>query len=75
MFLLIESGEMDQEFLKQAIKKVFEYRGTHDVPNEIQDPPENWVLRFEKLAGECGIELALEDVMQKIKKYLGYDDE
>lgn len=70
MFLLIESGEIDREFLKQAIKEVFNYRDTHDVPKEIQDPPENWEPRFKKLAGECGIGEGLFKLMSSISSFL-----
>lgn len=69
MFLLVESGEIDQEFLKQAIKEVFEYRGTHEMPNEIQDPPENWGARFQKLASECGVGDSLVKTLRVLKKF------
>lgn len=67
MFLLIESVEIDESLLKQAIDEVFDYRGTHEVPSDLQDPPKNWGPRFQKLANECGIEKSLDEIMKKIR--------
>ncbi|MBT5928031.1 MAG: nucleotidyl transferase AbiEii/AbiGii toxin family protein [Verrucomicrobia bacterium] len=71
MFLLIQLGDLDRDFLKQAIKEVFEYRKTHPVPTEIMDPPANWASRYEKLSRECGINKSLNEVITEIGSFFG----
>lgn len=51
-------------------KDVLKYRGTHDVPTEIQDTPENWDSKYQKLVNACGIEETLEEIMTISKKVL-----
>lgn len=70
MFLLIEAGEIDQGFMKQAIKEVFKYRGTHEVPNYLIEYPEGWIPKYERLRQECGIKENLDQCFFNIANFL-----
>lgn len=70
MFLLLEFDNLDQVFLKKAIKEVFEYRGTHEVPNYLMEHPENWGSRFDRLRSECGIKENLDQCFFFIANFL-----
>lgn len=70
LYLLIETGTMNPDYLKHALQEVFNYRGTHSVPEEIQDPPQHWAPQYTKLANECEIDKTLDEVLFEIRKFL-----
>lgn len=55
LVLLIESDEMDSARLRRDVIDTFRRRGSHDVPEYLEAPPEFWAPVFSKLAEECGI--------------------
>jgi len=56
MTLLAEQGGLEVRRLKQAIRDTFRRRKTHEVPKQLQPPPEFWARPFAELAAECGLE-------------------
>lgn len=72
MFLLIESDEINKTFLTKAIKDVFDYRTTHEVPNFLIEFPENWIPKFDRLRQECGITENLDQCFFTIANFLNW---
>lgn len=56
LVLLIKAGGLDEERLRRDIADTFRHRGTHEVPEALEEPPDFWEAVFEKLAEECGVE-------------------
>jgi hypothetical protein len=52
--LLIGSGGLDKQRIRDALRLTFERRGTHDLANLIP-PPADWQVPFRALAEECGL--------------------
>ncbi len=70
MFLLIEYDALNRKILKQAITSVFVYRGTHSVPNNLIEYPEDWILKFDRLRYECGIAKNINECFFSIAHFL-----
>ncbi|HEY5475563.1 MAG TPA: nucleotidyl transferase AbiEii/AbiGii toxin family protein [Tepidiformaceae bacterium] len=49
----------DAVALALALQRVFEVRGTHDLPSELPPPPADWRTPYRQLAAEVGIETDL----------------
>jgi hypothetical protein len=56
MALLIQSYEMDYERVVSALKQTFVRRGTHELPDTLNNPPQEWKGTFEVLAKQCNLE-------------------
>jgi predicted nucleotidyltransferase component of viral defense system len=71
LVLLIENSNLDFLRLNDAITKTFKRRGTHDVPIELENPPESWQLRYKNLAAECGSAMPadLNSAIDKVRKF------
>ncbi len=41
---------LDASRLRMALAQTFEFRGTHDVPSSVPDPPASWSTPYEELA-------------------------
>lgn len=71
MLLLIRSGAIATDLLGVAIRKIFEYRGTHPLPGRLETPPANWHAKFTKLAKECELDISLEAAFDELRTYFG----
>ena len=69
LLLLKRSGTLRTDFLATAIGKIFEYRGTHALPDGLADPPSNWDSKFNRLAKDCGIETALDTAFDELRSF------
>ena len=69
--LLIACGELKTDFLKTAIRKIFEYRATHETPKVINPPPSNWEPKFNRMAGECGLDWDLAKAVERAEEFVG----
>jgi hypothetical protein len=70
MLLLIETKKLRTEVLNTSVIKVFEYRKTHSILDELYIPPPGWEPIFSELARECKLNIALYDALPKIAAYL-----
>ncbi|MFH0764638.1 MAG: nucleotidyl transferase AbiEii/AbiGii toxin family protein [Candidatus Omnitrophota bacterium] len=55
LVLLIEQGLPGDELLLSAVKATFERRGTHDIPQVLEAPPETLADSYVQLAEDCGV--------------------
>lgn len=69
MVVLLDS-ELDSVLLRNAIVLTFERRKTHPIPNNIEAPPDSWVLPFANLAQECGFGGSCNDALGRITEHL-----
>jgi len=69
MVLLIGKCNLDPVRLRDAIVKTFNRRKTHEVPDELQDPPETWVERYKKMALECGLSGDMYSAINTIREF------
>lgn len=69
LFLLIERCALDPRRLRDAIIRTFKRRKTHEVPIELDNPPETWSSRFEKMAEESGIPDDLESAISRVRQF------
>lgn len=66
---LIQTGQLDTEKLKMALKATFKRRKTHDFPPILPDVPVNWTSPFKKMANECNIGIEIERAIEDIKTF------
>jgi len=52
MILLVHQGEFKPKRIKESLDVVFARRKTHELPDKINPPPDNWKPVFEKMAKE-----------------------
>jgi predicted nucleotidyltransferase component of viral defense system len=55
MLLLIQLNQMNQDKLLSALKKTFARRRTHELPETLPQPPQEWKTAFQTLAAQCGL--------------------
>lgn len=55
LVLLIEQGLPGDKLLLSAVKATFERRGTHDIPEVLEAPPDVLADSYVQLADDCGI--------------------
>ena len=67
--LLIGTETLKTDVLRTAIGKIFEYRGTHALPDSLEAPPSNWESKFSRLAKECGIETPLDTAFDELRTF------
>jgi len=66
MVLLIESGTLSLEKVREALSRTFERRGTHDLPGTIAPPPDEWEAPFRALAEECRLTVSLAQAFEVV---------
>ena len=55
LVLLIEQGLPDKKLVLSAVKATFDRRGTHDIPQVLEAPPETLEGSYGQLAEDCGV--------------------
>jgi hypothetical protein len=55
LVLLIEQGLPGDELLLSAVEATFERRGTHDIPEVLEAPPDALADSYVQLADDCGV--------------------
>ena len=66
MVLLGKMRDFEFTTLKEALKLIFKIRGTHQLPKQIEPPPESWNEPYKELASECALTLSLNDAYAEI---------
>ena len=55
LVLLIEQGLTDKRLVMSAIEATFKRRNTHDIPQELEIPPEIVEDSYAQMAEDCGV--------------------
>ena len=66
MILLIRTKKIKTKKLREVIKQIFEQRGSHEMPDQLQAPPDEWEVPFLVLAKDCLLLITLEDAFKEI---------
>lgn len=69
MTLLVRSYKMDHERIKAALKQTFVRRGTHELPDALNNPPQEWKNTFEILAKQCNLENNIETAFTMVNDF------
>ena len=69
MMLLIESGTLSAEKVREALSRTFERRGTHDPPGTIAPPSDEWAAPFRALAEECRLTVSLAQAFEVLRRF------
>jgi len=71
ILLLAEMGELDSATLRNAIQATFDDCQTHELPQEVPLPSNDWTLSFQKMAREVGLKIeTLSDAGVALRKFL-----
>ncbi len=68
MAVLIEQG-LDKIDTSKRVSDVFRYRNTHELPEELPEPPSSWGKVFESMAVEIGFEGTIETAFNMVKEF------
>lgn len=66
LYLLIASDSLNPSRCSDAVRRTFERRKTHDIPQELIAPSTAWNRPFQALAEECGITVECKDAFQTL---------
>jgi hypothetical protein len=69
MVLLIESGTLSSEKVREALGRTFERRGTHNLPETLTAPPDEWETPFRALAEECRLTANLAQAFEVVCRF------
>jgi len=67
--LLIESGTLSREKVREALTSTFERRATHDLPGTLTAPPDDWEGPFRALAEECRLTVSLAQAFKVLRRF------
>jgi hypothetical protein len=69
--LIATTGDLDARRLRAAIEQTFSFRGTHDVPDRLPEPPESWETPYASIARADQLRWAtLTDVFESARSFL-----
>jgi hypothetical protein len=69
MVLLIQSGALESDRVVRARNATFGRRATHQVPEKLPEPPEEWRSPFAAMAAECSLELSAEEAFRIVMEF------
>ncbi|MDY6905328.1 MAG: nucleotidyl transferase AbiEii/AbiGii toxin family protein [Thermodesulfobacteriota bacterium] len=67
IMLLLQRGGLKNQRIKEALNMVFTRRKTHQLPETLNPPPDDWTPVFNKMAEECNINTNIEDAFTALK--------
>jgi hypothetical protein len=67
--LPIGSGGLDKKRTLEALRLMFDWRRTHDLPSDLAAPPMNWQIPFQALAKECGLSDDIGAVFAAVRRF------
>lgn len=68
MVLLTRIRPLDLPAFKSALDQVFRVRKTHNLPQKLEPPPNQWHSPYDELAKECSLSLSLGDAFAEVVK-------
>lgn len=69
LYLLVVSGSMDANRSREALRRTFERRATHEVPKALTPPPLDWDRPFLSLAEECRILAGAQGAFEVVHRF------
>lgn len=69
--LIATAGALESSRLRAAIRQTFTFRGTHDVPVQLPEPPDSWELPYAAIAREDQLQwTSLTEVFEAARDFL-----
>lgn len=69
LVLLIEQGRMEPERIQYAVASTFQRRQTHDIPDELPEPPNLWKTPFLVMTKSVGYSATLDTAFAAIQAF------
>jgi hypothetical protein len=69
LHLLIASGSLDATLCTEALRRTFERRNTHELPQKLVPPPADWDRPFRVLAEECRIDIGYREAFDTLLRF------
>ena len=69
MLLLIREGFVSEAVVRDNLTKVFHRRNTHSLPTTLPLPPQDWDVKFDLLAKECGMNESLDQAIEIVDHF------
>ena len=69
MVLLLNIRPIQTEDFKKILHKTFTTRKTHSIPKLLDPPPSEWIIRFNEMAKECGIDQDMTSCFKKVSRF------
>jgi len=67
--LLIQQLPPDPARLREALRRTFSRRISHELPSDLPDPPASWDAPFETLAAEANLELTMAAALEMVRVF------
>lgn len=69
LYLLIDSGELESDRVKETVDRTFARRATHPVPNRLEEPPGDWANKFDAYMQECGRRVKMAEAWELVAAF------
>jgi hypothetical protein len=71
MYLIVKHENVDKDLLKTALNETFKRRATHELPKELEPPPDSWEKPFERMMKEISSEkVSIQSAFEIVRDYL-----
>jgi predicted nucleotidyltransferase component of viral defense system len=70
LMLVLQNERVDAVLLKDAIRRVFDRRATHPVPDRLPPPPRELAVSYRREAERVGLATSLDDVHRRLGAWL-----
>jgi hypothetical protein len=71
LLLILKHERVDETLLKNVIRRVFDRRATHAVPERLPAPPPELAVSFRREAEPVGVASSIEEAHQVLRAWLG----
>ena len=68
--LLLQRGGLKRKRVKESLDVVFSRRKTHQLPDKINPPPDDWNPVFDKMAEECNANINIEKAFIVLEDFI-----
>lgn len=69
LVLFLDSGTLDLDRLRNALRNTFARRATHELPARLEAPPEFWTPVFRRLAEECAVNADIDAQFERLRRF------
>ncbi len=70
MVMLVQQGDMDPQRVNQSLELTFARRKTHEIPTQLDPPPDSWQPVFDRLAASCQLTSNIDKSFKQLLDYM-----
>jgi hypothetical protein len=67
--LLIQRLPPQPDLLREALRRTFSLRSSHELPPDLQEPPESWEAPFVTMAAEANLDLTIAEALELVRAF------